>query len=133
VEGTTGLLIGDGEATMRTDRTLAQADLKQGSVPGLWAELSGLVARLRRDLFSGYRPELHYMRGPGPACRAKLMGAKLVGAKLMGATPKLTVDPGVFPEAAFATPALRRDAKFLQQRPLKLEVALQVAPEFRWA
>jgi hypothetical protein len=22
-------------------------------------------------IFSPYRPELHYMRGPGPACRAK--------------------------------------------------------------
>jgi len=26
---------------------------------------------LRRDLFQDYRPELHYMRGPGPAWRAK--------------------------------------------------------------
>jgi hypothetical protein len=23
------------------------------------------------DAFNPYRPELHYMRGPGPACRAK--------------------------------------------------------------
>jgi hypothetical protein len=41
---------------------------------GLWAELSGMVARLRRELFADYRPELHYMRGPGPACRAKRPG-----------------------------------------------------------
>jgi hypothetical protein len=26
---------------------------------------------LVRDMFDPYRPELHYMRGPGPACRAK--------------------------------------------------------------
>jgi hypothetical protein len=26
---------------------------------------------LRRDLFSSYRPELHYMRGPGPKWREK--------------------------------------------------------------
>jgi hypothetical protein len=26
---------------------------------------------LARDLFDGYRPELHYMRGPGPAWRKK--------------------------------------------------------------
>lgn len=26
---------------------------------------------LTRHLFAGYRPELHYMRGPGPAWRAK--------------------------------------------------------------
>jgi hypothetical protein len=25
--------------------------------------------------FDPYRPELHYMRGPGPACRAKQMTA----------------------------------------------------------
>jgi hypothetical protein len=26
---------------------------------------------LRKDLFDTYRPELHYMRGPGPKWRAK--------------------------------------------------------------
>lgn len=26
---------------------------------------------LRRDLFSPYRPEMHYMRGPGPKWREK--------------------------------------------------------------
>jgi hypothetical protein len=26
--------------------------------------------------FDPYRPELHYMRGPGPACRAKLATAR---------------------------------------------------------
>lgn len=26
---------------------------------------------LRRDLFGSYRPELHYMRGPGPKWREK--------------------------------------------------------------
>ena len=25
-------------------------------------------------IFNPYRPELHYMRGPGPACRAKQLG-----------------------------------------------------------
>ena len=39
---------------------------------------SGAVAELRdfwrqffARAFNPYRPELHYMRGPGPACRAK--------------------------------------------------------------
>jgi hypothetical protein len=31
----------------------------------------GLVRRLMRDLFGPYRPELHYMRGPGPKWREK--------------------------------------------------------------
>jgi hypothetical protein len=25
------------------------------------------------DAFNAYRPELYYMRGPGPACRAKAL------------------------------------------------------------
>ena len=37
-------------------------------------ELARAVGELRRtigDAFSPYRPELHYMRGPGPKCRVK--------------------------------------------------------------
>ena len=37
-------------------------------------ELARVVGELRRtigDAFSPYRPELHYMRGPGPKCRVK--------------------------------------------------------------
>ncbi len=60
---------------MQTDRTLSQADLRHHSTLGLWSELSDMVARLRHDLFSDYRPERHYMRGPGPACLAKRAGA----------------------------------------------------------
>jgi len=34
-----------------------------------------MVRELQRtfsDAFNSYRPELYYMRGPGPACRAKV-------------------------------------------------------------
>ena len=54
---------------MRTDRT--HVDLRHTPAPGLWSTLSDMVACLHRDLFNAYRPERHYMRGPGPACRAK--------------------------------------------------------------
>jgi hypothetical protein len=37
--------------------------------------LVSLWRGLMRDLFEDYRPERHYMRGPGPASRAKQMGA----------------------------------------------------------
>ena len=33
--------------------------------------LSGRWRRLRTSLFDPYRPELHYMRGPGPKWREK--------------------------------------------------------------
>jgi hypothetical protein len=33
--------------------------------------VASLWRSLRKDLFDTYRPELHYMRGPGPRWRAK--------------------------------------------------------------
>jgi hypothetical protein len=36
--------------------------------------LRRLFAELRRDLFNPYRAERHYMRGPGPAVRARQAG-----------------------------------------------------------
>ena len=42
--------------------------------PGLAKPLAEFRAFWREFLaraFNPYRPELHYMRGPGPACRAK--------------------------------------------------------------
>jgi hypothetical protein len=34
-------------------------------------ELLQIWQALRKDLFASYRPELHYMRGPGPKWQAK--------------------------------------------------------------
>jgi hypothetical protein len=39
--------------------------------PRLTATLAALWQTFRRDVFDPYRPELHYMRGPGPKWRAK--------------------------------------------------------------
>ncbi len=38
---------------------------------GIGHALDGLWHGLTHRLFNRYRPERHYMRGPGPACRAK--------------------------------------------------------------
>ena len=35
------------------------------------ADIAGLFRTLANALFDPYRPELHYMRGPGPKWRAK--------------------------------------------------------------
>ncbi|MGB3830804.1 MAG: hypothetical protein WA975_02950 [Mesorhizobium sp.] len=32
------------------------------------AQITGLIAALREFVAPTYRPERHYMRGPGPAC-----------------------------------------------------------------
>ncbi|MGZ3296205.1 MAG: hypothetical protein ACXU9D_23390, partial [Xanthobacteraceae bacterium] len=39
--------------------------------PGLAADLVEFVQNLARSLFDPYRPEQHYMRGPGPKWHAK--------------------------------------------------------------
>jgi hypothetical protein len=39
--------------------------------PGLLADISAFWRQFCARAFDPYRPELHYMRGPGPACRAK--------------------------------------------------------------
>jgi len=41
---------------------------------GIRAFFSAFFARA----FDPYRPELHYMRGPGPACRAKQAAARQI-------------------------------------------------------
>ena len=51
--------------TLAAPRHDGQASLR-GEVRGFWRQF---FARA----FDPYRPELHYMRGPGPACRAKQM------------------------------------------------------------
>ncbi len=55
---TRAILAISGSAAALLPRPLA------GFLAAFWAELA-------RDATRSYRPELHYMRGPGPAWRAK--------------------------------------------------------------
>jgi hypothetical protein len=54
---------------MATNRTAAA--LAALPVPHLVTTIVELLRDLWRDLFDPYRPEQHYMRGPGPAWQAK--------------------------------------------------------------
>ena len=47
--------------------TASRRDGQSGSFAGIRTYWRQFFARA----FDPYRPELHYMRGPGPACRAK--------------------------------------------------------------
>ena len=40
--------------------------------PGLLREIADFFRDFIVNAFDPYRPELHYMRGPGPACREKV-------------------------------------------------------------
>jgi hypothetical protein len=54
--------------------TLARATVRQADrrkAPGLAADLADLFHTLVKALLDPYRPELHYMRGPGPKWHAK--------------------------------------------------------------
>jgi hypothetical protein len=42
-----------------------------GMAPGVLADLAEFVQNVARSLFDPYRPELYYMRGPGPKWHAK--------------------------------------------------------------
>jgi hypothetical protein len=47
------------------------AGSSRGRQPGLLHEIRTFWRELVDTVFNPYRPELHYMRGPGPAWRAK--------------------------------------------------------------
>jgi hypothetical protein len=51
----------------------APADHRHGH--HLFAGLRAFFGAFLARAFDPYRPELHYMRGPGPACRAKQAAA----------------------------------------------------------
>ncbi len=48
----------------KSARTARASSRQKGAVARFWHSL-------RRDLFDSYRPERHYMRGPGPKWHAK--------------------------------------------------------------
>jgi hypothetical protein len=48
---------------------------------GRVAAIIEIWRRFRNDMFDPYRPELHYMRGPGPKSSEKPR-ARLVGARI---------------------------------------------------
>ena len=58
-------------AMIETTSLVAPAAAGRHGHTGLVTGLKGFWARFFATAFNPYRPELHYMRGPGPAWRAK--------------------------------------------------------------
>jgi hypothetical protein len=52
-------------------RTTVRMLAARREAPALRADIAGLLHNLAKALFDPYRPELHYMRGPGPKWHAK--------------------------------------------------------------
>jgi hypothetical protein len=60
-------------ATLTSASLTSPADRRDGSHP--LAEIRAFWRQFFDRAFNPYRPELHYMRGPGPAWRAKHVAA----------------------------------------------------------
>ena len=56
---------------MLMGRTMVRMRALRGNPAGVPAQFGDLLRDLAKALFDPYRPELHYMRGPGPKWRAK--------------------------------------------------------------
>jgi hypothetical protein len=50
---------------------MALSDTSKKKSAGLFGTLAAMLRDLRRDLSASYRPERHYMRGPGPKWRER--------------------------------------------------------------
>jgi hypothetical protein len=65
-----------------TATSLSQAADGRESRPGLLQEFRTFLHKFAGVAFDPYRPELHYMRGPGPAWRAKHAASATPGSEL---------------------------------------------------
>ncbi len=73
---------------MMMGRTTVRIRALRGNPAGLAAPFGDLLRDLAKALLDPYRPELHYMRGPGPKWRAKHAPAS---ARQVRATPLLAL------------------------------------------
>ena len=61
-------------ATITSEQLSTPAERRDGRT-NLLTEIRDFWRQFFVRAFDPYRPELHYMRGPGPACRAKQTGS----------------------------------------------------------
>jgi hypothetical protein len=73
-----------------TARTASRLATRQVSSRRLYS-LAELGRALMKDLFDPYRPELHYMRGPGPKWREKHARAYAAGPYAAGDLVRMSI------------------------------------------
>ena len=61
-----------------TSGTLSSPSRDRDGRTNHFTEIRSLFRQFFERAFDPYRPELHYMRGPGPACRAKQAAARRI-------------------------------------------------------
>ncbi|MCO5130869.1 MAG: hypothetical protein M9932_09910 [Xanthobacteraceae bacterium] len=58
-------------STIVTSKPASPVSVARQSAAGPWREIVDFFQQFIVAAFHPYRPEQHYMRGPGPACQAK--------------------------------------------------------------
>jgi hypothetical protein len=76
-----------------THRALTARKAPCLATAGFLAEIADLFRNLARALVDPYRPELHYMRGPGPKWHAKHAPSVAPLAASLGAMPMSALVP----------------------------------------
>jgi len=74
---------------MTTAKARVRKIAERNAAPSLIADIAELCRTLAQALFDPYRPELHYMRGPGPKWHAKHASVQLVLAAMPVPAPAL--------------------------------------------
>ena len=62
----------------------------KSKTPSIGKAVADLWRTVTSDLFNEYRPERHYMRGPGPKWRAKHARSTVVSEPDLGGIAKIT-------------------------------------------
>ena len=55
----------------KTRHRSMQKEQQENGLSAMYRQFAKAVGELWRTIFDAYRPELHYMRGPGPKWHAK--------------------------------------------------------------
>ena len=61
----------------------------KSKTPSIGKAVADLWRTVTSDLFNDYRPELHYMRGPGPKWRAKHLRSTVTAEPDLGGMAKI--------------------------------------------
>ena len=94
-------------------RTTVRMLAARRQAPALRADIADLLHNLAKALFDPYRPELHYMRGPGPKWHAKHDPRRASNGIAVQAAIRCTSKA---PRAAIRQPAIRAKSRLSAPR-----------------
>jgi hypothetical protein len=73
---------------LASNRSAPAGSAKSADRPPIFPAIGNAWRELRKDFLDTYRPELHYMRGPGPKWREKHGAAQATRSGAVVGTPQ---------------------------------------------